>query len=135
MKLLITILIIVPTIEIWGLITAGKTFGWFPTLFMIIFTGVLGAWLAKRQGLQVWQRTIRELQQGGIPGDALLDGVVIFAGGLLLLTPGFFTDVLGFLCLIPITRGAFKLLLIKWLWNNFQNGRFIIFGGNRWRRW
>ncbi|MBP1931193.1 FxsA family protein [Ammoniphilus resinae] len=134
MKILIAILIIIPTMEIWGLITAGKAFGWLPTLFMIIFTGMLGAWLAKRQGLQVWQRTIRELQHGGIPGDALLDGVVILAGGLLLLTPGFFTDLIGFLCLIPTTRGIFKLLLIKWLWKNFQNGRFVIHGGNWWRR-
>lgn len=95
MKVLVALLLIIPTLEIWGLVTAGQNFGWLPTLLLVISTGVIGAWLAKRQGLQIFQNAQRQLQQGQIPGEVVLDGIIVFAGGLTLLTPGFFTDLLG----------------------------------------
>lgn len=130
LRILVAILIIVPTIEIWGLITAGRAFGWEITLLLVIATGVIGAWLARRQGLQVFQLAQHQLQQGKIPGEAILDGICIFAGGLVLLTPGFFTDAMGFLLLIPYTRGIAKIWIKKWLWKLAENGNFIYF-----RRW
>lgn len=133
MKWLAAILIIVPTLEIWGLITAGQAFGWFPTLLMVIATGVIGAWLAKKQGLEVFRLAQMQLQQGQLPGEALLDGIIIFAGGLVLLTPGFFTDAIGFLCLFPLSRGFMKIYIKKWLWRNIQSGRISIHGGSFWR--
>lgn len=134
MKILVPILIIVPAIEIWGLITAGQAFGWLPTLALVILTGVAGAWLAKRQGLRIFQLAQSQLQRGELPGEAILDGILIFAGGLVLLTPGFFTDALGFLCLIPVTRGMIKTYMKAWLWKNIQNGSLNFYGGN-FRRW
>lgn len=103
-KIIAAILIIVPTLEIWGLTAAGKTFGWFPTLLLVILTGVVGAWLAKKEGLRVWRSAQIQLQQGQLPGEAILDGLSIFAGGLLLLTPGFFTDTIGFLLVFSIYK-------------------------------
>lgn len=133
MKILLALLIIIPTIEIWGFVTAGQAFGWVPTLLLVILTGVVGAWLAKQQGLQIFQLAQVQLQRGELPGEAILDGILIFAGGLVLLTPGFFTDFLGLLCLIPVTRGIMKIYIKKWLWKNIQNGRISFYGGRPWR--
>jgi UPF0716 protein FxsA len=133
LKVLILILIIIPALEIWGLVTAGQAFGWIPTMLMVIFTGVAGAWLARQQGVFIFQLARSQLGQGQIPGEAILDGLLIFAGGLVLLTPGFFTDALGFLCLLPYTRSFMKLYIKKWLWRNIQNGRISLHGGNFWR--
>lgn len=133
MKILIAILLIVPTLEVWALVSAGQAFGWVPTLFTVILTGVVGGWLAKKQGLQVFRMAQNQMKQGQLPGEAILDGIIIFAGGLLLLTPGFFTDILGILCLFPLTRGMMKITLKNWLWKNIQNGKISFYGGRTWR--
>lgn len=132
-KILIAILLIVPTIEIWLLVTSSQAFGWLPTLFVVILTGVVGGWLAKKQGLQVFQLAQNQMRQGQLPGEAILDGIIIFGGGLLLLTPGFFTDTVGILCLLPVTRGLMKIYVKAWLWKNIQNGKISFFGGRTWR--
>ncbi|AIE61005.1 FxsA family protein [Bacillus methanolicus] len=113
MRYLLLFLIIVPAAEIAFLLLSGKTIGVLPTMFLLIFTGVLGAYLAKRQGLETIRKAQEQLRNGQIPGDALLDGICILIGGTLLLTPGFITDVVGFLLLAPLTRKFFKRLLIK----------------------
>ncbi|RKD25101.1 hypothetical protein BEP19_04585 [Ammoniphilus oxalaticus] len=133
LRIIIALLLIVPTIEIWLLITAGKAFGWLPTLLTIILTGVVGGWLARKQGLQVFYSAQRQMRQGQLPGEALLDGLIIFTGGLLLLSPGFFTDTLGILCLIPMIRGPIKIYLKGWLWKTMQNGRISFRRGGPWR--
>lgn len=125
LRTLVLILIIVPALEIWGIVTAGKALGWGMTLLLIIATGVSGAWLARQQGLQVFQLAQMQMQRGELPGEAILDGICIFAGGLVLLTPGFFTDALGFLLLIPYTRGIIKIWLKKWLRKQMDRGNFI----------
>lgn len=117
MRLLLLLLIIVPTAEISILILSGKTIGLLPTISLILLTGLLGAFLAKQQGLETIRKAQRELYEGGIPGDALIDGVCILAGGLLLLTPGFVTDIVGFLLLLPQSRSIFK----KWLEKIFRS--------------
>lgn len=134
MKYLVALLIIVPTIEIWGLITAGQAFGWVPTLVVVILTGVVGAWLARKEGLQIFRSAQVQMQRGELPGEMILDGILVFAGGLVLLTPGFFTDAMGFLCLLPVTRAIMKKYLKAWLLKKIQNGNFRFYGGNfpRW---
>ena len=74
------------------------------TVGAIFFTGVAGASLARSQGLRTISRLQQQLQQGVTPADDLIDGVMIFVGGALLLTPGFLTDVVGFSLLLPFTR-------------------------------
>ncbi|MDE3839884.1 membrane protein FxsA [Bacillus methanolicus] len=113
MRYFLLFLIIVPALEIAFLLLSGKTIGVLPTIFLLIFTGVLGAYLAKRQGLETIRKAQEQLRYGQIPGDALLDGICILIGGTLLLTPGFITDMAGFLLLAPPTRKFFKMLLIK----------------------
>jgi len=102
---------LVPILELYILVKLGTRFGVGLTLLVVIGTGILGASLAKREGLKVWFRIQAEMQNGRFPGDELLDGFLILISGVLLLTPGLLTDILGFLTLIPWTRTIFK----KWI--------------------
>ncbi len=113
MRYLILLIILVPAADIGLLLFSGKTLGVIPTLSLIILTGVLGAYLAKKQGLETIRKAQAQLRAGQIPQEVVLDGVCILVGGTLLLTPGFLTDILGFLLLIPFTRILFKRLMIR----------------------
>lgn len=126
-RMLIIILIAVPALEIWGLIQAGKWIGAWQTFALILLTGCVGAYLAKREGYKVLKDVRERLQSGDTPGIAMLDGVCVFAGGLFLLIPGFFTDVLGLLLLLPPTRRMFRNSLLNWLRKAVSRGRFRIF--------
>lgn len=112
MRYLVLLIILVPAADIGLLLAFGKAIGLLPTLILILSTGVLGAYLAKKQGLETIRKAQEQLRYGQIPGDAVLDGICILVGGTLLITPGFITDILGFLMLIPFTRRMFKWLLI-----------------------
>lgn len=126
MKYLFLLFIVCPAIEIGLFLLAGKLIGIFPTILLIILTGVLGALVAKRQGVDVYHRVQRDLQYGKMPGEALLDGMCVFIGGLLLMIPGFLSDVLGACLLIPVIRNRFKPLMFKWLRGMSKNKRKII---------
>ncbi|TFD92495.1 FxsA family protein [Jeotgalibacillus sp. R-1-5s-1] len=125
MKWLFLLIIIVPALEIALLITAGNWIGVIPTVLLIILTGILGAYLAKTQGMQAL-RKIQTQPFTGPPGDAIIDGLCILVGGVVLLTPGFITDAIGFLLLVPATRKMFKPLIYKWIKRKMSNGSMII---------
>jgi UPF0716 protein FxsA len=125
MRMLIPLLIIVPALEMWLLLLSGKTFGPLPTFLLVILTGILGAYLAKKQGVSVLMKAREQLSYGQLPGEAILDGICILFGGAVLLTPGFITDALGFFLLFPLTRKWVKPFLARWLQTFFRNGRFI----------
>jgi len=110
---LLFIFIGIPLVEILILIKLGELMGFWATVGLVIVTGILGATLARFQGLRVWLRIQNELQAGRIPAAEMVDGLIIFCAGLVLLTPGLLTDILGFLLLIPFTRAVFKLWLRK----------------------
>ncbi len=111
---------LVPLIELALLIQLGRAVGVVPTLGIVILTGIGGAALAKSQGLAVLSRIRSELENGKLPGDSLLDGALVLAGGLLLITPGPLTDAAGFLMLIPATRRAVRNWLKRWLRNKIR---------------
>lgn len=96
--------VIIPVIELVLLIQLGQVVGLFPTLALVVFTGVTGAWLARAEGVRVLFQFQRELATGKLPGQALLDGISVLVGGAFLLTPGVLTDVAGFSLLVPFTR-------------------------------
>lgn len=121
-KLLI-VFTLVPIIELYVLIEAGHQIGFGPTVAMVLLTGFAGAYLARRQGFDLINRIQADLQQGHIPADEMMDGAIILAGGLLLLTPGFCTDLFGFCLLTPATRKFFKVWLKKWLDLKIQQGK------------
>ena len=96
--------VIVPIVELMLLIEMGQLVGLLPTLALVMFTGVTGAWLARAEGTRVFFQFQRELATGRLPGQAILDGISVLVGGAFLLTPGILTDVVGFSLLFPPTR-------------------------------
>lgn len=113
MRYLLLAIVIIPAIEIGILLFFGQLIGVLPTVLLILTTGIIGAYLAKQQGLATIRKVQDNMTQGMMPGEALLDGVCILVGGTLLLTPGFVTDITGFLLLAPPTRKYFKKGLTK----------------------
>lgn len=99
--------------EIYLLLTVGDIIGALPTIFLVVFTAVLGAWLLRRQGFSTWQRLQASLAKGQIPAYEIIEGPIILVGGALLLTPGFITDVMGFICLIPRFRKKIAKYVIE----------------------
>jgi len=113
---LLLLFILVPIIEIYLLMTVGGFIGVWPTVLLIILTAIIGTHLLRAQGLATLQKMQETLQQGQLPAFALLEGIFILIGGALLLTPGFFTDAVGFICLIPVLRKY----LVFWMTKRLQ---------------
>ena len=113
MQILFLFFLIVPFVEIYVLLEVGGLIGAFPTIFLVVFTAALGAWLLRRQGFATWQRFQANLEQGTIPAYQMIEGPILLVGGALLLTPGFFTDILGFACLIPTLRRKIAQYVIE----------------------
>ncbi|MEK3890415.1 FxsA family protein [Bacillus sp. FSL K6-3431] len=119
MKYLFFVFIIVPALEIGLFILAGKSIGVLATVALIILTGLLGAYLAKRQGMEALKKVQEQWRQGQPPGNAMLDGLCVLVGGIMLLAPGFITDIIGMLLLLPITKNLIRPLLLKMLKKHF----------------
>lgn len=102
--ILMTLFLVVPIIEIYLLIKVGSYIGILPTIALVVLTAVIGASLLRSQGMQTYLRFNQSLSEGRMPANEILEGVALLIGGALLLTPGFFTDLIGFFCLLPITR-------------------------------
>ena len=113
---LTVIFLLVPIIEIYLLIQVGGLIGVMPTIALVILTAFIGAVLLRVQGLQTYRRFYQALGQGRVPTTEILEGIALLVGGALLLTPGFFTDVIGFICLLPFSRG----FAITWLAARFK---------------
>ncbi len=114
--------LIVPFVEIYLLLQIGGIVGVFPTVLLVVFTAVLGAWLLRQQGFSTWQRFQSNLSRGEIPAYEMIEGPILLVGGALLLTPGFFTDILGFACLVPQARRKFAQYVIENQLINMQAG-------------
>lgn len=123
------LIVIFPLAELWILIEIGKVIGSGPTVLLVIGTGLLGALLVRLQGFRILAEIRRELLQGHLPGEKLLDGICLLAGGLLLLTPGLISDLGGFLLLIPATRSLIQGLLRRYLRQAVESGHLL----TRWR--
>lgn len=106
MPLLLLLLIVVPLVEIFILIEIGQVIGALSTIGLCVLTAVIGGFLLRQQGLETLQRARVNLDHGAVPALELFEGLALAVGGVMLLTPGFATDVAGFACLIPVTRRA-----------------------------
>ncbi len=108
---LLAVFVLLPLAELALLIQIGRAVGLAWTLAIVVATGILGATLARRQGLRAWLAIQAELRDGRMPGAALVDGLLILVGGIVLLTPGILTDLAGFALLVPATRNVLKTRL------------------------
>ena len=132
---LILLFTIVPLVELYLLIKVGSYLGALNTVFLVVSTGILGALLARMEGLRILQQIMRTFAQGAMPTEELMDGVLIFVAGALLVTPGILTDLVGLFFLIPQTRAIFKRWVKKKLERMATSGRLQIhFRGGRWNR-
>lgn len=111
---------LIPVLEIYFLIKLGSYFGAFTTILIVIGTGILGAYLVRIQGIKTMFQVRENVNQGIMPAEDLIDAFIIIVAGVVLLTPGFITDTIGFLLLIPTTRTLFK----KWLRHRLE-ARYI----------
>jgi len=114
---------LIPAAEIYLLIKVGSLVGALNTVLIVVLTGFTGAYLARQQGVQTMIRVHASLQQGLMPTNDLIDALLIFIAGIVLLTPGFITDAAGLLILYPPTRRIFKQFLKHRFeqWVNKQN--------------
>lgn len=110
-RYLLLLFLLVPLVEIYFLIKVGDVIGAGWTVFLVVFTAVLGVWLLRLQGLSTLYRVQASLERGELPATAMLEGMLLLVAGALLLTPGFVTDTIGFLLLVPPLRAR----LAAWL--------------------
>jgi UPF0716 protein FxsA len=116
---------LIPFIEIYLLIKIGAQVGAFNTILIVILTGLLGASLARLEGIKTMTKVRESMNRGELPAEEMLDAVLIFTAGIVLLTPGFITDLTGLIILVPKARYWFKRWLRKKFdeWLEGSNGR------------
>lgn len=108
---LFLIFVLLPLLEIYVMVKVGGVIGAWPTVGLVLVAAIVGATLIRVQGYLAWRRVTETLVRGQLPAMELLEGVVFFISGLLLIVPGFFTDAIALLCLIPPARRA----LLQWI--------------------
>jgi UPF0716 protein FxsA len=121
--LLVILFIVVPIIELWLIIQIGGAIGVVPTLALLLADALLGSLLLRHQGRGAWRRFNQALAERRFPGKEVADGLLIAIGGTLLLAPGFITDIVGLVFLIPPTRAIVRRLL-----RGMAARRFVIVG-------
>jgi len=110
---LFVLFVVVPLVEIYALIQVGQVIGPWWTILLLIADSILGGWLIRSEGRRAWLALTTALNGGQMPAKELADGALILVGGTLMLSPGFVTDGLGILLILPFTRPVFRRLLTK----------------------
>lgn len=118
--------LVVPIIEIYLLIQVGSIIGAMSTILLVIATAVIGAYLLRQQGLSTLSRFQSSLANGVMPAKEMLEGILLLVGGVMLMTPGFVTDTMGFLCLLPFSR---HFLVDQMLKRSAISGASVMGGG------
>lgn len=113
---------IIPLVELMLLIPLGQWLGTWPTIALVVATAAIGAVLGKSQGTGAWRRITTEFSQGKLPGDAIIDGLIVLVACVLLITPGVLTDVVGITMLIPFARRPVRRYLKRRWTKRLQNG-------------
>lgn len=107
------LLVIGPIVELWFIIQVADVIGGWQTIGLLLVEGILGSWLIKRQGRSVIRRIDERLRASDLPTTELADGLLILIAGVLMLTPGFLTDIVGFALLFPPTRAIARVALLR----------------------
>lgn len=110
---LITAFVVVPLLEISALILVGNLIGPWWTILLLVADSIVGGWLIRREGARAWAALNEALTSGTMPARELADGALILIGGTLMLTPGFVTDILGLVLILPFTRPVGRRLLTQ----------------------
>jgi UPF0716 protein FxsA len=124
--ILLALFVIIPVAEFTILIEVGRRLGTLLTLLIVFGTGLAGAYLARMEGFRILQRMRRDLDAGMLPADQIFNGVLILVAGVVLLTPGLLTDIVGLALLFPPSRFAVKRFLIRKFQKNLASHRIQI---------
>jgi UPF0716 protein FxsA len=111
--LLVLLFVVVPLAELYVIIQVGQAIGALPTIALLVLDSILGGMLMRSQGRLSWMRFRLALEEGRVPGREVLDGALVIFGGAFLLTPGFLTDIIGAVLLIPPTRDLVRRGLVR----------------------
>ena len=111
LPVLVVLLVTVPILEVWLLIQVGQVIGVGPTLAILVAEALVGGWLMRREGSRAWLALVEAFQRGRMPVTELTNAALVLVGGVLLLLPGFATDVVGLICLLPFTRPLVRRVL------------------------
>jgi UPF0716 protein FxsA len=127
---------LLPLLDLWVLLAIGRALGLWPTLALVVLTGLAGAWLAKAEGRRVLRGWQGALAEGRVPDEGILSGALVLAGGVLLVSPGVITDVVGLALLFPPTRRLAAAGLRAYLGRQLRSGhlRVVTFGAEPRRR-
>lgn len=125
MRILLLALIIIPAIEIGLFVWVGGMIGPWWVVGLIVLSGVLGVAFARKEGAETWVKARQSMKQGQMPTAEIIDGISIFIGAVLLFSPGFFTDIIGLLLVIPYTRFFLKLGIVKLIQSKVSKGTII----------
>lgn len=109
--LLVVLLVVVPLVEIYVLVQVGQVIGALPTIALLVLMSVLGGLLLRREGARSWRAFTAAMSAGRVPAAEIADGALVLLGGALLVTPGFATDVVGLLCVLPGSRAVLRRTL------------------------
>ena len=112
---LAVLFVVMPFVELYVIVQVSHVFGVVTTLGILFLVSVVGAWLVKKQGIEVFRRAQARVDEGRLPGRELVDGVLILFAGVLLLTPGFVTDAVGILLLLPPVRAGVRFAALRYL--------------------
>lgn len=104
---------VIPFIEVTLLLQLSKYLGVGSTIFMVLFSGVVGAYFVRREGFSIWFKLQKELQEGQVPSDQIFNGLLLLIAGIVLVTPGLLTDMLGYFLIIPYTREIVKKIIVN----------------------
>lgn len=121
--LLVVVFLVVPIVELYVIVQVGQEIGVFNTIGLLLIVSVVGAWLMKREGAKAWRAFVGALAETRLPAREVADGALVLFGGALLLTPGFVTDVLGLMLLLPPTRAVARRILLR-----AARGRLVVPG-------
>jgi UPF0716 protein FxsA len=102
------VFLVVPFVELYVLIQLGHVIGALPTVALLVAVSIVGAWLVKHEGISTVRRAQEQLRLGNVPATELVDGLLVLLAGVLLITPGFVTDVFGALLLLPPVRSVVR---------------------------
>lgn len=121
------IIALITVAEFWAYVVVGERLGVGKTIFLTLATSIIGGLMMQFEGRKVMADAKAQMNGGQIPGRTMLDGMCVFAGGILLLAPGFITDLIGFTLVFPLTRPIYRVFLMKWIGKKIKEGKITFF--------
>lgn len=115
--------------ELAGIVVMSNWIGGGATFGLLLLGAVIGAWLLQSEGRKAWQEAGRLMREGQPPGQAVLNGLCVMLGGILLIVPGFLSDIVGLTLLLPFTRPLYRAWMFLWLERRFRSGSIRVFRG------